>query len=211
MRIKPSFFQISVSVIIITHLVGIVGFLSPWRDLFILITPFHLLISSVLLIAHQEERNTTFWLTAFVIALLGFLVEVAGIQTGLIFGEYAYDTALGPKIWGTPPMIGINWLMLVMVFGALLSETKFPLLIKAMLGALCMVAIDFLIEPVAIANDFWHWESTTVPTHNYLGWLVASFILFVIYYKAAFQKYNPIAIWLLIMQVVFFGILNLFH
>lgn len=210
MKIRPTFFQVSVSVIIITHLVGIVGFLSPWRELFIAITPIHLLISAGLLIAFQAERNTAFWITSAIIALLGFLVELAGIQTGLIFGEYAYDTALGPKIGDTPPMIGINWLMLVLIFGALLSNTNFPVLIKAMLGALCMVGIDFLIEPVAMAHNFWHWESTTVPTHNYLGWMVSSFVLFLIYFQAPFQKNNPLAVWLLVIQIIFFGLLNLF-
>lgn len=210
MKLKPTFLQISVSVIIVTHLVGAIGFLSPWKDLFIALTPFHLLTSIGLLISCQSERNLAFWVASLTIAILGFLVELAGIQTGLIFGEYAYDTALGPKIGGTPPMIGVNWLMLILIFGALLSAANIPVLIKSMLGALCMVAIDFLIEPVAMAYDFWHWESTTVPTHNYLGWLVASFFLFLIYFQTPFHKNNPLALWLLVMQIVFFGLLNLF-
>lgn len=210
MTFKPSPFLISSTVIVITHLVGIVGFLSPWRDLFITITPFHLVISAGLLLYHHSEKNRTFAITIAGLVTAGYLVELAGIQTGVIFGAYHYERALGPKLFDTPPLIGVNWMMLIVAIGSLLSQLKIPLLIKAMLGALCMVAIDLLIEPVAMAHEFWDWERNTVPTHNYLGWLVTAFILFLAYFQTPFKKFNPIAWLLLLMQVIFFGSLNLF-
>lgn len=210
MKLKPNSVQIAALVIIITHLVGLVGFLSPWKDLFISLTPIHILLSTGLMIFHQEERPPAFWFLIIALALSGFFVEVAGIQTGVIFGAYAYDTALGPKIWGTPPLIGVNWLMLVLALGSIVARVNVPVLIKAMLGALAMVSLDYLIEPVAINFDFWHWERTTVPTHNYLGWLITAFIFFLAYFKTPFDKRNPLAPLLLMMQILFFGLLNIF-
>lgn len=210
MKLKPTSFQIAAIVIVITHLVGIVGYLSEWRTYFVAITPLHLLLSAGLLVAHQHQKNKAFWWTICALALAGYLVEVAGIHTGVIFGAYSYDHALGPKIFETPPMIGVNWMMLVLALGSLLSRLQIPNLIRAMLGALCMVALDYLIEPVAMKYDFWHWERTTVPTHNYLGWLITAFLMFLIYFQSPFPKRNKLALVLLVMQFCFFGILNLF-
>ncbi len=210
MKFKPSPFFISTTVIVITHLVGIVGFLSPWREHFITITPFHLLISAGLLLYNHSDKTRRFFLTISGLIAAGYLVELAGIQTGVVFGSYEYQRALGPKLFDTPPMIGVNWMMLIVAFGSVLSRFNVPLLIKAMLGALCMVALDFLIEPIAMAFEFWNWEINAVPTHNYLGWLVTAFLMFAVYFQIPFKKENPIGWILLLMQIVFFGLLNLF-
>lgn len=210
MKLKPSLFQTSAVIIVVTHLVGVVGYLSPWSEYFVAITPLHLIVSAGLLILHQQNKNRAFWWTMLGLIIAGYAVEVAGIKTGVIFGIYFYDHGLGPKVFDVPPIIGVNWMMLILAIGSLLSQLNIPLLIKAMLGALCMVAMDYLIEPVAIQYDFWHWASTTVPTHNYLGWLITAFILFLGYFQSPFQKANKLAWILLLMQVLFFGLLNLF-
>ncbi|TVR38641.1 MAG: carotenoid biosynthesis protein [Cryomorphaceae bacterium] len=207
-HIKPSFLQISILIVVVTHLVGMIGFVSPWQELFISLTPIHLLLSAGLLLANQEDKNKTFWFAVVGLMAAGYLIELIGIQTGVIFGEYSYDRALGPKIGGTPPIIGVNWMMLVVAVAALISRIKTPFVIKAMLGAMALVGIDYLIEPVAIAYDFWHWHQTTVPTHNYLGWLITAFIFFGVYLSVVKNKANPLALVLLLMQIVFFGVLN---
>lgn len=206
---RPNFYQTSVLIVVVTHLVGTVGFLSPWSAGFIAITPLHLLLSSGLLLANHSEKSKAFLIAVLLLIAAGYFVEVAGVQTGVIFGAYHYDTTLGPKIWDTPPMIGVNWMMLLVAVSALTIKINVPHIIRAMIGAMIMVFIDFLIEPVAIKYDFWHWEMTSVPTHNYLGWLVTAFILFLAYLYAPFKKENKLAPVLLVAQLIFFGILNL--
>lgn len=207
-RLSPQ--QTAILIIVVTHLVGIVGFLSPWKEYFLLITPLHLLLSSGLLVYHQKDKPRAFYYVVAGVIAAGYFVEVAGINTGVIFGEYEYETTLGPKVWGTPPIIGINWMMLILSIGSLINQLKTPVIIRAMLGALAMVALDMLIEPVAMKYEFWDWARSTVPTHNYLGWLVTAFILFMAYFTAPFKKSNPLALTLILMQFMFFGILNLF-
>ncbi len=206
--LKINFLQISILIVVVTHVVGMVGFVSPWQELFISLTPFHLLLSAGLLLANQEDKSKNFWFAVVGVVAAGYLVELLGIQTGVIFGEYSYDRALGPKIGDTPPVIGVNWMMLVVAVAALVSRINTPFVIKAMLGAMVLVGIDYLIEPVAIAYDFWHWHQATVPTHNYLGWLITAFIFFGVYLSVVKNKSNPLAWILLLMQIIFFGVLN---
>jgi len=210
MKIKLNTFQWSALVVVITHLVGVAGFSSPYRDYFIMITPLHLLISTGLLIANQVERNKNFYTAAIIAYLVGFWIEVAGINTGLIFGDYAYDTALGYKVFDTPLMIGVNWMMLIISIGAVFSRLNANWFVKSIVSAIAMTALDYLIEPVAIVYDFWHWNSDSVPFQNYLAWLITSFVLFAVYYRLRFDKDNPLAIVILGMQIAFFGLLNLF-
>jgi putative membrane protein len=210
MKIKFNTFQWSALVVVITHLVGVAGFLSPYRDYFIMITPLHLLISTGLLIANQVDRNKNFYTAAIVAYLVGFWIEVAGINTGLIFGDYAYDTALGYKVFDTPLMIGVNWMMLIISIGAVFSRLNTNWLVKSLVSAVAMTALDYLIEPVALAYDFWHWNSDSIPFQNYLAWLITSFVLFAIYYRLRFDKDNPLGVVILAMQIAFFGLLNLF-
>ena len=210
MNVKLSRFQWSALVLVIMHLVGVAGFLSPYKAYFILITPLHLLISTALLVANQAERNTNFTIAAVIAYLVGFWIEVVGINTGLIFGEYAYDSALGFKVFDTPLMIGVNWAMLILSIGAVFSRLNTNWIVKALIAAMAMTALDYLIEPVAIAYDFWHWKTESIPLQNYLAWLVTSFGLFVVYFRLRFDKENPLAVIVLAMQIAFFGLLNFF-
>lgn len=210
MKFKFSTFQWSTIVVVITHVVGIAGFLSPFKEYFILITPLHLLVSSGLLIANQEQRSRNFYIAIIIAYLVGYWIEVIGINTGLIFGEYVYDSALGFKVFGTPLMIGINWMMLILSIGAVFSRLNTNWFVKSLISALAMTSLDYIIEPVAIVYDFWHWNTSTIPLQNYLAWLITSFLLFTIYFRLKFQKENPLAIIILAMQIAFFGLLNLF-
>ena len=39
-----------------------------------------------------------------------------------------------------------------------------------------MLGVDLIMEPVAIANQFWSWEGGDVPLYNYVCWfLIAIF------------------------------------
>jgi len=195
-------------IIAIFYIVGIIGMAVPAvRPFFQILTPFHLILSTVILLLFHKEWSTNFYIFSFLAFTIGFGAEVVGVQTGLIFGDYTYGTVLGPKLLGVPLMIGVNWFLLVYVTGALLQEYVSNDILAAIIAALLMVFLDFLIEPVAIALDFWTWHSDDVPLSNYLGWFAVAFLIQLIYRKLKFSKDNPIAKFLLICLVVFFGIL----
>jgi putative membrane protein len=41
-------------------------------------------------------------------------LEVVGVKTGLIFGEYKYGSTLGIKLFEVPLIIGFNWVFVIL-------------------------------------------------------------------------------------------------
>jgi len=195
-------------IIAIFYIVGIVGMAVPAvRPYFQMLTPFHLILSTVILLLFHREWSANFIIFSSLAFLIGFGAEVVGVQTGIIFGDYTYGTVLGPKVFGVPLMIGVNWFLLVYITGALFHNYIVNDFLAAALAALLMVFLDFLIEPVAIALDFWTWDGDSIPLSNYIGWFVIAFFIQMIYRKISFSKENPIAFFLLICLGVFFATL----
>lgn len=210
-RHKPSA-QWAVAILAILYLVGIVGILLPIHPDFILLTPVNLLVSVALVLAHHKPwtlRTVSYLLVAYAV---GFGAELFGVQTGLLFGDYAYGEVLGPKVWGTPLMIGVNWLMLGYCAGVasnhLLGES--PFWVRGTLAALLMVGLDVLIEPVAMRFGFWSWEGDTVPLRNYLGWLAVAWPLELLFAYWHTSLRNKVALALFCLQVAFFAALFIF-
>lgn len=196
--------------IIIFHVVGFVGFSLPHlHDFFISFVPYHLLLMVSILLINQKEFNKQFWLGLIFVYTSGYLVEVVGVSTGSIFGTYAYGNTLGFKLAQVPLLIGINWVILVFSVGAVLKKyLKHQRNLKSIIGAVVLVFIDFLIEPVAVKFDYWSWLDSAIPLQNYVAWFFVCFVLLRVYYELEFRKSNPVAFTLLVSQVLFFIGLN---
>ena len=158
--------------LIILHIVGIVGLLSDFKSIFIQLTALNLIVTFLVLYYYQEPKANIWPIWSFII-LSSFILEVIGVNTGVPFGEYYYGNALGPKIMGTPPLIGINWLFMAYGGTLLLDKiTKKPVP-NAFLTALAITLFDAVMEPVAVALDFWTWQNVTVPMANYVTWALS--------------------------------------
>lgn len=199
------------SILSIFYAVGIAGILIPLHKDFLLLTPFNLLLSLALVYWNHQPWTASTWGFIGLSYVVGFGAELFGVQTGLLFGNYEYGPVLGWQIWGTPLMIGVNWLIVGYCSGVLVNHLLpgQSVIIKSLVGALLMVALDVLIEPVAMAYDFWQWEGNSIPLKNYVGWLMVAFPLQL--YFATFQGNikNKAAISLFILQVIFFAILRM--
>jgi putative membrane protein len=196
-------------IIFIFHLVGIIGMSIPeYRPYFQALTPFHLLLSLGILLLFHTDWNKSFLVFSFLAFLIGFGSEVSGVHTGFPFGNYSYGSVLGIKLFDVPLMIGINWLLLVYLTGNLFQKRINNDYLAAALGAGLMVAIDFLIEPVAIGLDFWTWEGGIIPLSNYISWFVIAYLIHLIFRKVHFQKENLVSVYLLLNLIIFFVVLN---
>ena len=209
-KLMPSRALVSSLLIILFHLVGLYGFLNAgYESLFIKLVPFHLLLMFVLLVINSGNKSMELMRFAIIVYLSGFFIEVIGVNTGLIFGTYQYGHALGIKLWSTPLLIGLNWLILVYCTGIFLErfELRNKNVFSAM-GAGILLGLDFLIEPVAIRFDYWSWDESIIPVQNYVAWYIFSFILFRLFSGINFHKKNDAAVVLLVAQAGFFLMLN---
>jgi len=202
-------FKTCSSLIVLFYSVGLLGFLyPPTVPLFKQLVPFHLLLMTGLLIMSQPVRNQSFWKFLAATYVAGFLIEFAGTQTGLIFGSYAYGETLGYKIFDTPLMIGVNWILVIYSVGMALSELDVRNLYAFLfLGASSVTLLDFLIEPVAMKYDYWDWVGGVVPVQNYVVWFIFSTLLLLGFYKANFPKISRPAAILFVVQFLFFLVL----
>jgi bisanhydrobacterioruberin hydratase len=178
------------------------------RDLFIWLMPFSLLLSMGLMFLMHDNWKTNQIIIFFIIALMGFFLEVAGVLTGVVFGEYSYGSALGFKIMGTPPLIGLNWLMLIYAVYLMMNRLHLHVILKIFLGAALMVVYDIIMEPVAINLDMWSWGGGDIPIQNYIAWFVISAVMLSIFYFARVNYHNKVASWLFFIQMAFFLVLN---
>ncbi len=194
--------------LILFYSVGIAGFSLPLtHDLFQQLVPLNLLVSALLLFAYHTPWKMKHVGVMFAIAAAGFFAEMVGTRTGLIFGNYSYGEALGLKLFSTPLLIGLNWLLLVYsVFGlfpGLHQHRIFPLI-----GASVLVIFDVVMEPVAIATNMWSWEGGPVPLQNYVAWFVIASVMIFVLQRSRIAGKNPISAWLFSIQFIFFLILN---
>ena len=136
--------------------------------------------------------------------------EVLGVNYGYIFGEYIYLDNLGMKIMGVPLLIGIQWVILSFVTGSFAHYFFKNKRIKSIcLGVFLMILLDFLIEPVAPDLGFWVFESEVAPLQNYVGWFLIAVPAQIIFHFGVEKKEIVFSINLLVVNFLFFGILNL--
>jgi len=199
--------NISIILLFIFHLVGVVGLSLSFRELFIALTPFNLLLSLGLYIWANDDFSADFFKLCAVLFAIGYIVEVIGVNTGILFGEYTYGEALGFKVLNTPLIIGVNWILLsfsIFSVSNFFLKKKWPTIL---LASVLMVLMDVLIEPVAISLDFWSWEAVDIPLQNYVMWFIVSLIMnAIISFNRPKLDYR-ISFGLLLSQVLFFTLL----
>jgi len=200
---------IAKSFLLIYYGVGLVGLsLEPSRSFFSELVPFSLLLSLALLLYFHEGWTKRSIFVYILVFLAGFFIEVAGVATGQIFGNYLYGPALGPMVLGTPLMIGVNWFILTYCAFEIFRGNR-NLYMAAIMGSFLMVMYDFVLEPVAVQLYWWLWIFGAIPVQNFLAWLIVSFLMLLLIRQAKTVSKNPMALFLFIVQFVFFLILNL--
>lgn len=208
LKYNKRLYIISLGILIVIYAVGLIGLNTTYRDLIADLTPYTLGLSGLLLLINNRDWNRYFAIFFVICWISGYLVELMGIETGLIFGNYVYGDTLGYKLYDVPVVIGLNWFLLVYSCGMIANLFRLNLLIRAIIGAALMVVLDMSLEPVAVALDFWRWDNDVIPPQNYLGWFVIAFLLSVYFQKLRLKEINRLAIALFIIQYIFFLVLS---
>ena len=183
-------------------LVGAIGMTTNYNTYFEGLSFYNLLLTFVLLIL-SVNFNQKFIKVLATLFFIGFIAEVIGVHTNILFGDYNYDKNLGPKIFEVPLMIGVNWAVLSFGAWSIVKDIKYNNIFKFIIAALIMVLFDIVMEPVAIELDFWKWNLNQIPILNYITWFIISFLQMIVISQSKIQNFG-------ISKLIFFGQLIFF-
>ena len=154
-------------------------------------------------------------------ALIGLLAEIIGVRYGFLFSPYRYTRVLIPQLLDVPLVMLFAWMVLVAYTWHLWSPPgRFSppaarlsrLLIRGLIPAAWMTAIDLVIDPLA-ANQlgYWRWVETSpyygIPFHNFAGWFLVSLVIFLVIPPP--RRQNPLATLVGLSIVIFFSVIAL--
>lgn len=158
----------------------------------------------------ETKHKINLFMICSCIFILGMGAEIAGVKTGLVFGEYLYGEKLGPTIGTVPLAIGSAWVMMT-----LFSLSTFHFLrpaIKIPLSGLLATLFDALMEPAAVRLGYWDWMHDSVPVQNYLAWFILTSLFAWMLHQNPLSRINPgkLLTHLLLLQAVYFILVLLF-
>lgn len=202
--------------IVTIYAVGVIGFTIPFtHNLFRMLTPLVLLISLALLYWYDRDRSRgsqgkrgLFYAFVFVAS---FLVEMWGVNSGAVFGSYLYGSGLGVKIAGTPPLIGLNWVLMIYLTSAIFTPLHRNGWNGILFPSLLMVGYDLILEQVAPKMEMWSWADNHIPLQNYLVWGLLALLFHTIRYLLRIGDKNRMALPLFLVQLLFFLLIYLLN
>jgi putative membrane protein len=109
-------------------------------------------------------------------------IEFVGATTGLPYGEFSYEIALGPMVADTIPL-GLPVFFLPLVLNSyllcllLLGERAESAAVRLPAVVATVVAVDLVLDPAAVGLGFWGYEQGVyygVPLLNYVGWVLSA-------------------------------------
>lgn len=139
-------------------------------------------IAAISIIVWDAAPRVKAALALFIVAL-GFILEIIGVHTGVLFGDYTYGSALGFRLWGVPITIGLTWLLVTLSAWQIVQYGKLNIYQKFMLAGLLVVMFDLILEQFAVAYGLWAWKGGEIPLYNYVCWFGISLLIFAIYNK----------------------------
>jgi len=193
---------------IIIYFVGLVIYFIPLtRNLFILITPYTLVLVTVVIFSYHKEWNIKTITVLLSIFILSIVIEIIGVATGKLFGVYEYGEGLGVKIADVPVVVGLNWIFLVYASNGIISKYTSKNILIIVGAASLMVVYDIVLEKAAPLMDLWVFSENSPPVNNYVMWFLLALL-----FNAALQTFkvnttNTPARWLFFIQLIFFVII----
>lgn len=119
-------------------------------------------------------------LSLLAVSVFAYAIETFGVITGFPYGSFRYGDALGPRVLDfVPYLLPVTYVPLVIGAFAATWNPRRPIL-SVFGAALVLTLIDGVLDPGAVALDFWIWEENGfyygVPLSNYFGWLISSLL-----------------------------------
>lgn len=160
------------------------------------------------------RKKPGLWVSSAILWLGGMGIEWIGVHTNWPFGEYGYSDFFGVHLFSVPITLGFAWIAVV-GNSALLSgggSTWKGKLIRAIKTGFWAILLDLVLDPVAHARGFWHWEAPGgfygVPWTNYISWFImGAFLSLFLPAMPADRSSLLRAKWLYQLFILLFGLL----
>jgi uncharacterized membrane protein len=145
------------------------------------------------------------------IGVTTLLIEALSVYTGFPFGEYAYTSMLGLHILNVPFTIAIAWVGFIV--NSTMISTQQNKWLRALETGAWVVLIDLILDPVALAWDFWQWGKGGfyygIPATNFITWFVLAAVLSLLLPLQRDKVAGHPSFRLLQLMFLFFGLLAL--
>lgn len=143
-----------------------------------------------------------------VIVIGSLIIEIIGVKTGLLFGDYEYGKVLGFTVFGAPATIGLTWLLVCLSAWHIVALNKYQLWQKFLLAGVLVLMFDLILEQFATAYGLWSWQGGVIPLYNYVCWFLVAQLWFFVLYKFA-PKFEPslYAVSVLPLMAIFFWLM----
>jgi uncharacterized membrane protein len=155
-----------------------------------------------------------FW--AMLVLVGSFSIELLGVKSGKIFGQYIYGETLQPILFGVPIAIGFAWLCMLLTSTAVAQRilpkfSNYHLVIQAISISLLMVLFDLVMEPAAMGLGYWTWLGGSVPIQNFIAWFGISlfFATIGVGIRLFKEKLPSIVFHAYFAQLIYFGLVIL--
>ncbi len=151
------------------------------------------------------------------VAATTWIVEYAGVRTGLPFGAYAYTSALQPQIGGVPAHIPAAWLMMLppaWAVGKAMTRCRrttcgrswHGIAAHSLVSGLAMTVWDLYLDPQMVSWQLWQWDSPGiyfgVPLLNFAGWTLTAFCITLVLEATVLLDPLPVESLLLVYSLV---------
>lgn len=136
----------------------------------------------VLFLAQATSTRRAAFVLA-IVAVMSWVAEAIGSQTGFPFGAYYYTDKLQPQLLGVPLLIPLAWLMMLPPAWAISQRItgKPSGLLFVVVSALAFTAWDLFLDPQMVHWGLWVWARPGaylgIPLVNYAGWLLVSALI----------------------------------
>lgn len=195
----------------IIYTLGGIGFLFPLlRPILIHFTPFILLLTFIIVLTFHEKWGKKPIFIFILTYILCLLIEMIGVNTGKIFGSYQYGEGLGLKLFETPLLIGLNWVMLSYCSTTVAQRWFKQPLIQIISSSLFLLGYDLIMETVAPTMDMWQFQDFKIPVQNYVVWFLVALVINSLMVLFKIRGNYKVSKALLLIQIIFFGVISLF-
>lgn len=163
----------------------------------------------------------------FILGIYAVVIETLAIMTGFPYSPFHYTELIGTKLFGYTPFtlpfayvpLFMGCIYLASLFWEETSTYRKNILKVVMITALLVLIADLVLDPAAVALNFWVYEYSGffygVPLQNFLGWIltgiIAALIGLLLFREQLINQKTPALVSSLFLIIIFWTAVCLYR